>query len=146
VFGLDYPDDHFDVVACKSVIGGLSLDYKDASTRTLENQKLAVEQIRRVLKSGGIFLGAENLRGTIVHMALRNWRLKGRLGWRYLQFSEIQWLFENYSSCEQKPYGFLGTHRARFRSMEKLCAKLDSGFSKVFPFNWLYISFICARK
>jgi SAM-dependent methyltransferase len=146
VFRLVYKDNYFDIVACKSVIGGLLLDYKDASTRTLENQKLAVEEIRRVIKPAGIFLGAENLTGTSVHMALRKIRLKGRLGWRYLQISEIEWLFKNYSACEQKPYGCIGTYWPRSSGLNVVSEAMDRCFSKVLPGNWLYISFVRARK
>jgi SAM-dependent methyltransferase len=146
VFKLAYPDDCFDVVACKSVIGGLALDYKAVSTRTLENQKLAVMEIRRVLKPAGIFLGAENLTGTGVHMFLRKVRSKGNLGWRYLRISEIRWLFDGYSDCQQKSHGFLGTHWFAGRGLNGLCASADACFSKLLPGDWLYISFMRARK
>jgi SAM-dependent methyltransferase len=146
VFDLAYPTDSFDVVACKSVIGGLSLDYKDASTRSLENQKLAVLEIKRILKPAGIFLGAENLTGTGAHMYLRRLRNKGNLGWRYLGMREIQWLFDGYSECQQKAHGFLGTHWFKGRGLNRLCASADACFSKILPAHWLYISFIRARK
>jgi SAM-dependent methyltransferase len=147
VFHLPHPDDCFDVVACKSVIGGLCLDYKDNSTRSLENQKPAVMEIRRVLKPAGIFLGAENLAGTGAHMFLRKRRSKkGNLGWRYLGLKEIQWLFDGYSECQLKAHGFLGTHWFNGRGLNGLCAAADGCFSKILPADWLYISFIRARK
>jgi len=145
-FSIQYPDDHFDVVACKSVIGGLKLEYKLASTRSLVNQKLAVEEIRRVLKPGGVILGAENLAATSVHQALRRFRHKGRIGWRYLRIHEIQWLFENYSECEQCPYGFIGTHWTRLFGLNRLFSSMDRCFSQILPPNWLYISFIRGQK
>ncbi len=146
VFSLAYLDNQFDVVACKSVIGGLSRDYKDRSTRTLENQKLAMAEIGRVLKPGGLFLGAENLTGTKVHMGLRKLRTKGKLGWRYLRLSEIGWLFDSFSRCEQKPYGFLGTYWPKACGLNALCAAADGWLSRILPASWLYISFIRARK
>ena len=91
-FNIPYPENHFDVVACKSVIGGLVLQRKRPETRTLKNQRLAVEEIRRVLKPGGIFLGAENLTGTKIHQFLRRMKYGPELGWRYLRTTEIQWL------------------------------------------------------
>jgi SAM-dependent methyltransferase len=146
IFKLAYPENHLDVVACKSVIGGLCSNYKDRSTRTPEQQKLAVEEVRRVLKPGGFFFGAENLVGTRLHMALRRKRTKGNLGWRYLQLSEIYWLLDGYSKCELKPHGYLGTHWAKFRTLNLLCAAADGCLSKILPADWLYISFIRARK
>jgi SAM-dependent methyltransferase len=146
VYKLDYPNDAFDVVASKSVLGGLALDYKDASTRTLENQKLAVTSVRRVLKPGGIYLGAENLIGTGLHMWLRKKRTKGKLGWRYLAGSELKYMFDSYSAFEQKPHGFLGTHWPGGSAVNGLCAAADLGLSRILPGGWLYISFIRARK
>lgn len=61
VFSMPYSDASFDFVACKSVIGGLKAVNRDATTRTLDNQSRAVEEIHRVIKPGGCFLGAENL-------------------------------------------------------------------------------------
>ena len=118
IFNLPYPENQFDLVACKSVIGGLLPNCKDRTTRTLENQKLATEEVRRVLKRGGFFFGAENLTGTRLHMALRKKRHKENLGWRYLELSEIRWLFDGYSNCELKPYGFLGTRWGNFPRIE----------------------------
>jgi SAM-dependent methyltransferase len=146
IFKLAYPDDWFDAVACKSVLGGLALDYKDRSTRTLANQKLAAMEIKRVLKPGGFFFGAENLTGTAVHMYLRKRRTKGNLGWRYLGRSEIRWLFDGYSECQQKLHGFLGTQWFPGRGLNGFCASADGCLSKILPADWLYISFIRARR
>jgi SAM-dependent methyltransferase len=146
IFQIPFPDNHFHVVVCKSVIGGLKLKFKDPATRSLENQKLAVEEVRRVLKPGGVFLGAENMVGTRFHEALRKTRHKGRAGWRYLQPPEIQWLFHDYARCEQKPWGFLGTHWPKFFGLNKITKAADAALSRILPPAWLYISFIRARK
>ena len=152
-FNIPYPENSFDVVACKSVIGGLVLQRKLPETRTLENQRLAVEEIRRVLKPGGIFLGAENLTGTKIHQLLRWMKYGPELGWRYLRTTEIQWLFESYSFCQQKQWGLvgspwwkLGSHWWKFDSLNPLSRVIDACLSNVLPGDWLYISFIRARK
>ena len=152
VFKIPYPENHFDVVVCKSVIGGLVLQRQRSETRTLKNHRLAVEEIRRVLKPGGIFLGAENLTGTKIHQFLR--RMKHpEFGWRYLRTTEIQWLFESYSCCQQKQWGLVGSpwwkfgsHWWRFNRLNPLLRVIDACLSNVLPGDWLYISFIRARK
>ena len=145
-FKVPYPENYFDVVACKSVIGGLRLQHKQPETRTLENQRLAVEEIRRVLKAGGIFLGAENLTGTKIHQFLRWMKYGPELGWRYLRTTEIQWLFENYSFCQQKQWGLVGSPWRKFDRLNPLSRVIDACLSNVLPGDWLYISFIRARK
>jgi SAM-dependent methyltransferase len=152
-FNIPYPENYFDVVACKSVIGGLVLQRKMSETRTLENQRLAVEEIRRVLKPGGVFLGAENLTGTKIHRFLRWMKYGPDLGWRYLRTTEIQWLFESYSVCQQKQWGLVGSpwwkfgsHWWKFDRLNPLLRVIDVCLSNVLPGDWLYISFIRARK
>ncbi len=146
IFDLPYAEAEFDVVSCKSVIGGLKLNPRDRATRTLVNQRKAITEVHRVLKSGGVYLGAENLTGTPLHMAMRGWRHGRNLGWRYLRRSEVRWLFEDFACCEQAAYGFLGSWWPERFGLRLLCACLDRGLSRLLPADWLYISFIRARK
>lgn len=146
VFDIQFPDASFDIVACKSVIGGLSSVYSDRSTRTIPHQRLAVNEIHRILKPGGVFCGAENLRGTVLHMLMRRVRHGRKLGWRYLRGAEVRWLFEDFARCEQQAYGFLGTHWGNLFGLNTMCARFDRFVSPALPFEWHYISFIRARK
>ncbi len=145
IFCIPYPDDYFDIVACKSVIGGLKRIYHDGTTRNLSNQKIAVKEIMRVLKPGGYFLGAENLTGTKLHESLRKWKKKGKIGWRHLSTSEVQFLFTEYSEFHQKTYGFLGTFFSN-NLVNRITGFVDKVISPILPDNWKYISFIVARK
>jgi SAM-dependent methyltransferase len=145
IFDLPYPENSFDLVACKSVIGGLKLVYKDASTRTLENQKLAVDQVRRVLKPGGYFLGAENMRGSLLHRWARYVRKGKKIGWRHLATDEIAWLFRDFAACDLRYFGLLGSYH-RLDPINRLTSRLDTALSAVLPASWLYICFIAARK
>jgi SAM-dependent methyltransferase len=145
IFASPYPDLSFDIVACKSVIGGLKLIMSDRSTRTLNNQSLAIAEIHRVLSPGGFFLGAENLTGTRLHQLARGWSKPGWLGWRHLTMGEIRQLFASFDRVEQQAYGFFGSHFTLF-GLDRLTAALDSFFCPFLPAHWQYVSFIRARK
>lgn len=145
VFSIPYENCSFDIVACKSVIGGLKLVYKDATTRTLDNQSRAVAEIHRVIKPGGAFLGAENLRGTMLHRLFRSKVKHGRVGWRHLSAKEITQLFDAFELVEQRPYGFLGSRFTTF-GLDRLTAAIDSCVCPFLPAQWQYISFIRAKK
>lgn len=88
VFRMPFDNNTFDVVMCKSTLGGLKFNYSDSSSRTLDNQRLACEEIRRVLKKGGIFLGAENTIGSFFHQAYRKYKGKDK-GWRFLSKADL---------------------------------------------------------
>jgi len=145
IFASPYPDSSFEIVACKSVIGGLKLNPRDRSTRTFDNQTLAVAEIHRVLKSGGFFLGAENLMGTRLHQLTRRYSKRGRLGWRHLTTGEICQLFAGFDRVEQQAYGFFGSHFTLF-ALDRLTATMDSLLCPLLPAHWQYVSFIRARK
>ncbi len=145
IYHIPYPDNYFDVVACKSVIGGLKLHYKDSSTRTLKNQKKAIEEVRRVLKPGGLFMGAENMKGSLFHQWVRSLSKGQKLGWRHLQPIEVSWLFDSFNEINNKYYGFFGTFY-RSQLLNTFFAWIDRLLSAILNPGWLYIGFIVAKK
>ncbi|MBX3744345.1 MAG: class I SAM-dependent methyltransferase [Verrucomicrobiae bacterium] len=145
LMGLPYEADSFDIVACKSVIGGVKGIRKVRSSRTLENHGLAVEEARRVLRPGGLFLGAENLRGNVLHQWVRLRRHRGNLGWRHMSPVELDWLLREFSEREVKPFGFIGAGNGEGR-WNRWRGKMEEWLSRCLPRDWLYIGFFRARK
>ena len=145
IFLLPYASDSFDIIACKSVVGGLKLNYKDRTTRTLQNQKLAMDEVRRVLKPGGYFLGAENMKGSWIHSVGRN-ALKGKkIGWRHFQVFELKYLLQDFTHSDLLFFGFLGTYYP-FRWLNRVFGRVDNILSKYLPDTMQYIGFIRAKK
>lgn len=145
IFQMNYPAERFDIVVCKSVIGGLKTTYSDPTTRTLDNQKRAIREIRRVLKKGGFFLGAENLKGSKLHQYYRK-KVKGKkIGWRHLSRTEVEWLFSDYEVFKHKSFGFLGTFYPS-KVLNRVFFYFDWLLSRLFSPEWLYIDFLIAQK
>jgi SAM-dependent methyltransferase len=143
-FELPFADNSLDVVVVKSVIGGLKRDYHDKSTRTIENQRLAMEEIRRVLKPGGVVLGAENMMGGWFHRFFR--KLTGKdQGWRYLSTDEMEYLLRGFKETELKFYGFLGSS-FRPAVINRFTGPADAVLSQLLPGRSLYIAFYAATK
>ncbi|MBL7849448.1 MAG: class I SAM-dependent methyltransferase [Cyclobacteriaceae bacterium] len=144
VFRLPFGKDSFDIVAAKSVLGGLKFHYQDRGSRTLENQYRAVAEIRRILKTGGVFLSAENLQGSPLHMLLhRDRRL--RRNWRYLSLEEYRYLFSDFRSFDFVPFGFLsfGGKSSLFSWIINVVNKTAIVF---LPKRWCYVGGGVASK
>ncbi len=141
---MPFEDNSLDAVVCKSVIGGLKLVYSDRRTRTLENQRKACEEIRRVLKPGGVFLGAENMKGSLLHRWYR--KRKGLdKGWRYLSVKELDYLFAGYSDLHTRYFGFVPSMFSA-RRLNEIAGWINVPLSHLLPRSWQYIAFIAAVK
>lgn len=145
IFDIPFPDAHFDVVGCKSVIGGLKREYGDRRTRTLQNQADAVAQMHRVLRPGGLMLGAENLRGTPLHHALRLLVSRGNPGWRHLALEELHELLRRFTRHEVETFGVLGS-RVGPPAFRRLTAAVDTALRPVLPAAWCYVGCYRAWK
>ena len=145
VFDMPFPDNSFDLVACKSVIGGLKLVYADESTRTLENQAKAMREIHRVLRRGGCWLGAENMCGTDLHLKTRHCAKKGKTGWRYLEVNEWPQLLAPFESFDIEYFGLLPTSSSN-TIVNSAAYQLNTWLCPRVPAAWKYISFVAAFK
>jgi SAM-dependent methyltransferase len=144
-FHIPYDNDSFDIVACKSVIGGLKSNYSDPSTRTLESQSNAMDEINRVLKPGGCWLGAENLRGSTVHQWIRK-RAKGdKLGWRHLAMEEWPHLLRSFSRYEVHCFGLVPTLSGH-DWLNRVSYGINCALNPLTPQDWNYIVFLKAFK
>lgn len=95
------PNQVFDVIVFKSILGGISRDKK------LHLAKEAITNMYTLLKPGGTILFAENLRGSFMHRLARKFFVKWGYSWNYLTVNELEDLFSDFESVEIKATGFV---------------------------------------
>lgn len=145
IYDIPFEDNTFDLVICKSVIGGLKLSHHDKTTRTLNNQQLAVNEIKRVLKPEAAFFGAENMRGSHLLHQIRTRYKKGNVGWRHFKVAELKGLFNDYST---KSFAFFGLAPGLTNNtlINKCIYLFNKVLDKITPKSLKYIAFIIAKK
>lgn len=131
VLQLPFDENTFDIVGFKSVLGGL---------RDRSKQFIAVNEIYRVLKPGGVLYFAENLTSSKIHQFLRQRFVRWGNSWMYLDYEKKDELFAKFKSAEFSSYGFLG-----ILGFNKILRNLFSWFDKIvmpiIPSNKRYILF-----
>lgn len=133
-------ENHFDVIAFKSMLGGVAWDGDAAK------QARAVQSIYRALKPGGVLLFAENLRASPLHQAARKRFVKWNDIWRYVSIEEMLRYLEPFASVEYGTTGFSGLF-GRTPALSQALGRLDGiVFDRVAPPHWRYIMFGVARK
>ncbi|MCD6062460.1 MAG: hypothetical protein K0R82_371 [Flavipsychrobacter sp.] len=140
----DWRPASFDLIVCKSVIGGLKADPADRTTRNFDVQVQAVNNIYGLLKTDGYFLSAENMRGAGLMQYYRKVKHK-ETGWRYLSWDEIGKLYSQFNLRRVEAFGVIPTN---FRSVlvNNSCFFLNKYILNYLPRNYKYISFITAQK
>lgn len=128
---LDFPDETFDIVVFKSVIG--ALDSQNDSMKSLND-------IHRVLKKGGAFLFAENSTASFFHRSLRKLFVKWEAKWRYIPDTEFEAWKNGYSVTFSEKKGFIALF-GRTEGQRNFLGYLDSFFSAIVPRSWRYIYF-----
>jgi SAM-dependent methyltransferase len=100
---IPFPDNHFDVVAFKSILGGIGgHGRQEALNKT-------IHEMHRVLQPGGFLLFAENMVGSRVHMFLRRHFVKWGHSWRYFTPADLEGMFGIFARHQLETTGFLST-------------------------------------
>lgn len=133
---IDLPDNSFDIVAFKSVIGALGNE---------ADQLQAIKEIHRVLKPGGVLLFAENATGSKLHGWLRKKFIKWAHRWRYISLEDLNKWSEIYSESTFEHFGFWGLF-GRSEGQRKFLSFFDRAFNFLIPKRWKYIHFGVLKK
>jgi SAM-dependent methyltransferase len=133
--------DVFDVVALKSVLGGIG------RPDDLTQKARALREIHAALKPGGECWFAENLRASTLHVMARRVCQPSRR-WRYFTVSELVSLFHPFASCQYEIVGWLGAF-GRTEGQRRALGYLDGLLCqrlRLIPAAWRYIVVGIARK
>lgn len=134
-----FPDESFDIVVFKSVLGGL------AGGGGAGRQQQAVSEMRRVLKPGGRLLFAENLRGSFLHMYARKTFISWGKGWRYIAAAEVKVFLSEFSEVKLATYGFFGAF-GRSEVQRRFLGRIDAVVNPFISSRARYIVYGIAVK
>ncbi len=133
-------DGQFDVVTFKSVLGGIGRN------NNYHAQEQCVASIYRVLKKDGLCIFADNMRGSFLHMALRQRFVSWGGTWHYETDKEITSLFHQFRLIDTRKFGVVGTF-GRSEWQRRLLGKFDTVvFDKILPDTSKYIGAYIFQK
>lgn len=132
-------ENHFDIIVFKSILGGIgSFGNKELINKT-------IEQIFKALKPGGVLLFAENLKATIFHQIARRVFVNWGNRWNYIEYEEVDNLFNKFSSVSYDTYGFFSSF-GRNEKIRNRLSILDKQCNAFIPKSAKYILFGAAKK
>jgi len=133
-------DEAFDVIAFKSVLGGIGTGGK------FDRQQQAIARVHAALKRGGNLLFAENLAATRAHAALRSRVGAGKDLWRYPTLREMEALLRPFTGVRTATAGFVGAWGAT-DMQRRLSGALDAFLCRwLVPASWQYVMLGVAIK
>jgi ubiquinone/menaquinone biosynthesis C-methylase UbiE len=139
---IPFPDNTFDVVVFKSVLGALGYTPDGPS---IERQQQGVNEFHRVLKPGGVLLFAENLKASAIHQLARKAFVPWGAKWRYPTVPEMQGFLQPFSQVDYKTFGFLGV-LAKVEFLRKLVYPVEVALNPILPDSTKYIMYGAAVK
>jgi SAM-dependent methyltransferase len=133
-------ENYFDIIVFKSIIGGIGRN------DNYKIQQKVFKEIYKALKPGGKLLFAENLIASPFHQLLRKRFVNWGSSWRYVSIKEMNEFLKDFSCCDIKSTGVLGTF-GRNESQRNLLSTIDELIlNKICPDNWKYIIYGIAEK
>ncbi len=134
-------ESYFDIIAVKSVLGGILRNNEEEAIRTL-----AIKELYKALKPGGKLLFAENLVASPLHKFLRKRNNAWSKYWHYFTADEINDLLKMFSSVQFNVTGFLAV-LGRNESQRKALTMADNIiFNQIMPDHWKYLIYGVAEK
>lgn len=131
---------HFDIIAFKSILGGISRNGKKHLVQ------LTIDQIWKALKPGGYLLFAENLEASALHRFLRKKMTAWGSYWNYLRIEDMPSLLRGFESVDYQTAGFLGAF-GRTEFQRRLLGKIDTALvERIVDNKMKYIIFGVAKK
>lgn len=130
--------EQFDIVAFKSIVGGIAGFYGDNSYKYK-----TLHEMYEALKPGGKLLFAENLKGTTFHAWLR--KHFGTKDWNYLRLDEMSTVFADFKNVNYTTVGFFGC-LGRNEKQRNFLGKIDTLIEKIIPKSFHYIVIGVAEK
>lgn len=133
---LPYPENHFDFVVFKSLLGSLG---------EAEKQLQAIHEMHRVLKPGGVLFFAENLCGSSLHQWARRRFMPWGTRWRYLTLQELDTFFNIFTAKQLHSTGFFSAFIPKPAFLKNFVAHLDQ-LCYFVPQNCRYVGYGFAIK
>lgn len=133
---IPYPDEAFDMVVFKSVVGAL---------QKKETINKGFSEIHRVLRKGGAVVFADNLRASRLHQWARKRFTKWGENWYYPSIEEFDGFTSQFSSKNVRVLGLLVSF-GRNEKQREIIGRMDKLFEKMVPRLWRYIYSCVAKK
>lgn len=130
---------HFDVIAFKSILGGICRNDNDAL------KSKTIEEMYAALKPGGKLVFAENLTSSFVHRFMRKRFTNWGAAWNYLDYHEIDAVFSSFKKVELVTIGFFGAF-GRTEGQRNFLGKIDNIIAPLVPKSKRYIVAGVAEK